>query len=120
MPPNTRANADRLARENCRPELGMEFKAGKDSYALRGRIGDGAVGLVRRAVNVEDGSEVAVKFLAPDPKYIEPANFGDVAERFRREGTRGANLRHENLVTVKRYIENTDGEAFVDGTIKNP
>jgi serine/threonine protein kinase len=61
-----------------------------------------------------------VKFLAPDPKYIEPDNFEDVAERFRREGVRGASLRHENLVTIHAYVENTSGSAFDGQAIRNP
>ena len=109
-----------LSRELCHPEVGQRFRAGKSSYEVRGKLGDGAVGLVRRAVNLDDGKQVAVKFLAPDPKYIEPASFTDVADRFRREGERGASLRHENLVTILAYVQNVDGEAFEGHAVTNP
>jgi hypothetical protein len=65
---------------------------GKEEYELEGKIGDGAVGLVRRARRVKDGIIRAIKFLAPDPKYIEESSFDDVAARFRREGERGSQL----------------------------
>lgn len=111
---------DWIARDLCQPEAGQRFFAGKHTYELQGKLGDGAVGLVRRAVCIEDGRQVAVKFLAPDPKYIDPSSFGDVADRFRREGERGANLRHENLVEILAYVENHDGEAFVSQAVRNP
>ena len=43
---------------------------------------------------------MAVKLLAPDPKYIDVAAFGDVEQRFKREGQRGAHLRDENLIEL--------------------
>src|SRR5438046_1059611 len=109
-----------LERERCSPEVGQRFKAGSTEFVLQGRLGDGAVGLVRKAVRASDGTAVAVKFLAPDPKYIEPDNFEDVAERLRREGQRGASLRHENLVTIHAYVENDEGEAFTNREVRNP
>lgn len=110
----------RLTRALCKPETGLEFSAGGRQYVLRGKIGTGAVGMVRKAVDRNSGQEVAVKFLAPDPKYIEPSAFEDVAERFRREGQRGAALRHENLVDVLAYEENADGSAFLSHRVRNP
>src|SRR5207247_9846231 len=103
--------AHRLARALCKPEVGLEFTAAGHQYVLRGKLGTGAVGMVRKAVDRQSGREVAVKFLAPDPKYIEPSSFDDVAERFRREGQRGAALRHEHLVDILAYEENTAGSA---------
>lgn len=89
-------------------------------YVLRGRIGNGAVGLVRRAEDRSSGRVVAIKFLAPDPKYIDVAAFDDVAERFRREGQRGEHLNHEHLVSMLGYEENKDGHCFRDRSVKNP
>lgn len=109
-----------LERDRCNPEVGQRFRVGVTDYVLQGKLGDGAVGLVRRATRVADGGEVAIKFLAPDPKYIEPDSFEDVAERFRREGVRGASLRHENLVTVHSYVENRNGDAFEQRSLRNP
>jgi serine/threonine protein kinase len=63
---------------------------------------------------------VAVKFFAPDAKYIEEDAFDEVAERFRREGQRGAGLRHEHLVTVLAYEDNADGARFEGEGVRNP
>jgi serine/threonine-protein kinase len=112
--------AHRLARALCKPEVGLEFNAGGRQYVLRGKIGTGAVGMVRKAADRQTGRVVAVKFLAPDPKYIEPSAFEDVAERFRREGQRGAALRHEHLVDILAYEENADGSAFLSRRVRNP
>jgi eukaryotic-like serine/threonine-protein kinase len=112
--------AHRLARALCKPEVGLDFSAGGREYTLRGKLGTGAVGMVRKAADRLTGREVAVKFLAPDPKYIEPSSFDDVAERFRREGQRGAALRHEHLVDILAYEENADGSAFLSRRVRNP
>jgi serine/threonine-protein kinase len=85
-----------------------------------GAVGDGAVGLVRKAKDLADGRIVAVKVLAPDPKYIDTAVFDDVEQRFKREGIRGSRLRDANLVEVISYEENEDGSCFKERRIKNP
>jgi serine/threonine-protein kinase len=85
-----------------------------------GAIGDGAVGLVRKARNVATDEIVAVKLLAPDPKYIDQAAFEDVEQRFKREGKRGAHLEHPNLVKIIAYEDNENGICFEKGTVKNP
>ena len=84
-----------LARPLCKLEAGLRFAVAGRPYVLGGTIGNGAVGIVRAAKDLQSDRRVAVKFLAPDPKYILPEVFDDVAERFRREGQRGAALRHE-------------------------
>ena len=89
------------------------------SYVLGGSLGDGAAGLVRKATGHDD-QEYAVKFLAPDPKYIEESSFNDVAARFRREGGRGAYLDHPHLIRIHAYCENEDGGAFESSEPKNP
>lgn len=109
-----------LDREACTPKVGQGFTAGGRQYEMQGKLGDGAVGLVRKAVDTDSGRAVAIKFLAPDPKYIEVAAFDDVAERFRREGLRGAALRHENLVEILAYEDNRDGSCFSDREVTNP
>jgi serine/threonine-protein kinase len=90
------------------------------TYTLRGKIGDGAVGIVRRATYGSQDSNVAVKFLAPDSKYIEEASFDDVALRFKHEGQRGKKLDHDRLVKILGYAENVNGECFVGEGPKNP
>jgi serine/threonine-protein kinase len=109
-----------LSRVLCKPQPGSHFEAGGRGYTLHGRIGSGAVGIVRKARDRASNRLVAVKFLAPDPRYIEVAAFDDVAERFRREGVRGAGLRHDNLVDILAYEDNSEGKAFASRSLKNP
>jgi len=109
-----------LSREFCRPTSGQTFELDGDIYQLEGHIGDGAVGLVRRVTRLSDRAERAIKFLAPDPKYLDEAMFDDVAVRFKREGERGAKLDHPHLVQVFAYCENQDGSAFESEEPKNP
>jgi serine/threonine-protein kinase len=98
----------------------MVFEAGGVTYALEGKLGHGAVGIVRKARARDSNRSVAVKFLAPDPKYIDVIAFDDVGERFRREGLRGAALRHENLVEILAYEGNKNGSCFRSGNPANP
>src|ERR1051325_3509008 len=99
-----------LSREFCRPMAGQRFIVNEQEYELGGSLGDGAVGLVRRATSVEDRKDFAVKFLAPDPKYIDETAFNDVAARFRREGERGVYLNHPHLLKIFSYCENEGGD----------
>jgi len=99
---------------------GQRFVVRGEQYELGGHVGDGAVGLVRKATRLKDKALQAVKFLAPDPKYIEESVFDDVSARFRREGERGTNLRHPHLITVYDYCHNADGECFESDDPKNP
>lgn len=98
----------------------MEFDAGSKKYRLSGKIGDGAAGIVRKAIEIRTGKHVAVKFLAPDPKYIDKKAFDDVEQRFRREGLRGLGLNHENLVKILAYEDNHGGSAFKSKKVVNP
>ncbi|MCK4785098.1 MAG: serine/threonine protein kinase [Desulfobacteraceae bacterium] len=112
--------AHRLARSKCKPQVGQRFSCDGVKYELRGKLGDGAAGIVRKAADLERGTLLAVKFLAPDPKYIEERAFDDVAQRFRREGQRGTKLRHEHLLEILGYCDNENGSAFKAGRPKNP
>ena len=78
------------------------------------------MGIVRKAEEHTRGRIVAVKFLAPDPKYIDVAAFDDVADRFRREGSRGVGLRHDHLVEILAYEENDRGQCFQSRALGNP
>lgn len=109
-----------LARSKCRCERGQKFSAVGRTYRFQGALGNGAAGLVRKAEDSQSGRIVAVKVLAPDPKYIDVAHFDDVAERFKREGIRGARLRHENLIEIIAYEENAKGCCFEDAGVRNP
>jgi serine/threonine protein kinase len=108
-----------LSRTFCQPNAGTRFKLGDDEYELAGKIGDGAIGLVRKVVRIRDKVTLAIKFLAPDPKYIEESSFDDVAARFKREGERGAKLSSPHLVTVHQYQPNSEGTIFGQ-ELKNP
>lgn len=110
----------RLARQKCHPHSGQRFTAAGQKYEFLGSIGDGAVGLVRKARNLASGQIVAVKMLAPDPKYINEDAFEDVAQRFQREGTRGSRLQHPNLVKIISYEDNNDGNCFEKSAVRNP
>jgi eukaryotic-like serine/threonine-protein kinase len=121
--PNTEGTAPEphpLSRTLCNPEAGQPFSVNDVEYIMGGALGDGAAGLVRRAKRGSDGWTVAVKLLAPDPKYIDESVFDDVAARFKREGERGVRLRHPHLVEVIAYSDNNDGCAFETGEPKNP
>lgn len=109
-----------LTRALCKPVAGQKFTVRDNEYVLRGKLGDGAASVVRRARRDGDSKDFAVKFLAPDPKYIDRAAFEDVAARFRREGQRSQLLGHESLVKVHAYEDNINGAAFVAGSPKNP
>ncbi len=110
----------RLSRQRCRPQAGQRFSVDGDEYQLEGELGDGAAGIVRKARRIRDKALRAVKFLAPDPKYIDEAVFDDVAARFRREGQRALFLDHPSLVKIYAYVENEDGHAFQASNPKNP
>jgi serine/threonine protein kinase len=101
-----------LARSSCRPQAGQRFMVDGQQYELQGKLGDGAAGLVRKATPVGDTTRVAVKFLAPDPKYIALAAFPDVVRRFKREGERGTHLDHDHMVRILAYCDNEGGSAF--------
>lgn len=109
-----------LARQYCKAKVGLVFTAGGTEYELMGKIGDGAAGVVRKAKARSSGRRVAVKFMAPDPKYIDPGAFDEVAQRFKREGIRGAALEHENLVKILAYEDNENGCCFRRGSVENP
>lgn len=101
-----------LSREYCRPRTGVRFDVEGVEYELGGDLGDGAVGIVRKAIRKKDNKNFAVKFLAPDPKYIEISNFDDVSARFQREGEKGAKLDHDHLIKIYAFCENKNGCQF--------
>lgn len=109
-----------LSRNLLKARKGQVFTAKGIEYELLGMIGNGAAGVVRKARVRSTGQVRAVKFLAPDPKYIDPNAFDDVAQRFRREGIRGAELDHENLVKIIAYEDNAEGACFGHGAVTNP
>ena len=94
-------------------EFGQEFIAGDKTYIIGGKLGDGAIGVVRRAREKDGGVERVIKLLAPESKYIESSSIDDISARFKREGLRGQQLDHENLIEVIAYEENANGSRFL-------
>lgn len=109
-----------LSRQYCHPQTGQHFIVDNEEYEIAGELGNGAAGIVRKARRLRDDAPRAVKFLAPDPKYIDEAVFDDVAARFRREGERAPFLEHNSLLKVYAFSENKDGQAFSADGPKNP
>lgn len=106
-------NSKRFLRDNLDVEAGQIFIAGGKEYRLGGKIGDGAIGVVRKAIDLKSGKINAIKLLAPELKYIEEASLGDIYARFKREGLRGVSLKHENLVKILSFEDNIDGISFI-------
>jgi len=111
---------DYLNRSELHAKAGQRFTVKGVDYQLQGVIGDGAVGVVRKAINLDNGEQVVIKFLAPDSNYISENSFEDVNKRFRREGIRGSKLNHDNLIKIIGYENNFNGDCFNAGNPKNP
>lgn len=105
----------RLSRDQIETfSSGQYFMAGKSKYILMGKLGNGAVGIVRKAKNIETGKQVVVKFLAPDPKYIDINSMDEIYRRFKHEGEKGKELYHDNIVEVLAFEENIAGTNFIE------
>lgn len=76
-------------------------------YRIERELGRGAMGVVYLAVHPTLGRQIALKVmpreLAADPEFLE---------RFRREGTMAARLRHPNIVAVYDFAQR-DGLYFI-------
>lgn len=112
--------SNRLSREFCDPKAGQHFVVDGNDYVLGGEIGNGATSVVHKATRKRDNYLRAVKFLAPDPKYINEEAFDDVASRFKREGERGAQLNYLHLIAIDSYNENANGNSFEANAVQNP
>jgi serine/threonine-protein kinase len=101
-----------MVSENTTPASGRYHRIGK--YELKEHIATGGMGAVYRAVDREDGCEVALKVLAP-----ELAARPQTLERFRREAHHGLKLHHENIVALYELGEENGVYflvmEFVDG-----
>lgn len=102
----------RFSRDQLNAQAGQRFISHDRQYQLEGKISDGAIGVVRKARDLSSGELVAIKFLAPEFRYIEASGILDLHARFRREGLRGEGLEHENLVKIISYEENENTENF--------
>jgi len=77
-------------------------------YRIDGVLGQGGVGIVYRAREMQLGREVALKVL---PAALIAAN-PSVVERFKREATAAARLQHENIVPLYEFGESSDGYYY--------
>ncbi len=75
-------------------------------YRLVERIGEGATGLVYRAVAEPGSVAVAVKILRPDVA-------GGEARRFEREAVAAGKVAHENLVGLRDFGALEDGRPYL-------
>lgn len=78
-----------------------------DRYQLQDVLGEGSTSTVYRAVDTQLGEECAVKVLAPALSVHER-----MRDRFFREATMTAELRHANVVQVHDVGE-ADGQLFI-------
>ncbi len=109
-----------LSRDRCNPIAGQKLWIDSTEYILGGKVGDGATSIVYKANRMGDGQTVAIKFLAPDPKYIDVEAFDNVAARFKREGEKGTQLEHPHLITIFSYNANEKGDCFDSCSPDNP
>ena len=78
-------------------------------YEVEGKIGQGAMGVVYRAVDPSIGRRVAVKTL----KLSGDDSDVDLKERFYREAKAAGVLNHRNIVTVHDVDLQTDGTPYI-------
>ena len=71
-----------------------------DEYELDAKQGAGAVAQVWRAKARKSGDLIAAKIVLPRPDLLEPTNFENVRERFRRETKVGRSLRGLAKITL--------------------
>jgi WD40 repeat protein/DNA-binding SARP family transcriptional activator len=77
-------------------------------YRLLDQVGEGAFGVVHRAIQPQVGREVAVKSIHP-----ELANQPDFVRRFEREAQLVARLEHPHVVPLYDYWREPDGAYLV-------
>ncbi|MGA7275743.1 MAG: protein kinase [Candidatus Udaeobacter sp.] len=70
-------------------------------------LGHGAMGITYRAIDVNLGSQVALKVIT-----ARFSNQTDARERFRREARVAAQLRHPNVASVFHFGETPSGQCF--------
>jgi len=82
-------------------------------YHFKQLIGRGAMGEVYLAVDPRIQQQVAVKVLQAEPSVYPATNVAREAERFRREASAIANLRHPHIVPLYDYDETSIDETAI-------
>jgi serine/threonine protein kinase len=82
-------------------------------YRFEQLIGRGAMGEVYLAVDPRIQQQVAVKVLQAEPSVYPATNVAREAERFRREASAIANLRHPHIVPLYDYDETSIDETAI-------
>jgi eukaryotic-like serine/threonine-protein kinase len=82
-------------------------------YRFEQLIGRGAMGEVFLAIDPRIRQQVAVKVLQSEPSAYPATNVAHEAERFRREASAIANLRHPHIVPLYDYDETRIDETAI-------
>ncbi|HXU45662.1 MAG TPA: protein kinase, partial [Thermoanaerobaculia bacterium] len=106
---SSRAPRDRASGEDAAPGVEVDPLSGRQvsHFRIVGPLGRGGMGIVYRALDLDLGREVALKFLAPDV-----ARTASEVERFRREAQATAALDHPGIGIVHEIGEH-EGRRFL-------
>ena len=103
--PDLRRLHERILRED--PDLDLEGEPLR-GYRLLEQVGEGAFGVVYRAIQPQVGREVAIKAVHP-----ELANHPDFVRRFEHEAQIVARLEHPHIVPLYDYWREPDAAYLV-------
>ncbi len=106
LKPRTQPDPDDATLPSMTVETTAVWRAGK--YRITGRIGQGGMGVVYRAIDDDLGRTVALKFIPPELQANATAE-----QRFLREARSASALDHPNIGTIFGVEETIDGRRFI-------